>query len=114
MSTSTLYFNGPILSMDAKDSMPEAVLTRGETIIAVGCQADLRAQMPADTALVDLQGQTMIPAFIDPHGHFPDSGFIELFRVNLSAPPLGTCTDMATALQRLRDRAKATEFAEPL
>ncbi|WP_096872024.1 amidohydrolase [Phaeobacter piscinae] len=108
MRRSTLYFNGQILSMDAQDSMPEAVLTEGETIVAVGAEADLRATMPADTTLVDLQGQTMIPAFIDPHGHFPDSGFIELFRVNLSSPPLGTCHDMETALRRLRDRAKTT------
>ncbi len=98
--------------MDAQDSMPEAVLTEGETITAVGSESDMRTQMPADTVLEDLQGQTMIPAFIDPHGHFPDSGFIKLFRVNLSAPPLGTCKDMDTALLRLRDRAKTTPSGE--
>ncbi|WP_299781128.1 amidohydrolase [uncultured Roseobacter sp.] len=112
MTTSTLYFNGLILSMDAQDSNPEAVLTEGETIVAVGREADLRAQMPEGTELVDLQGQTMIPAFIDPHGHFPDSGFIDLFRVNLSSPPLGTCVDMETALRRLRDRAETTPKGE--
>jgi predicted amidohydrolase YtcJ len=94
--------------MDMQDTSPEAVLTMGETIRAVGSEKDLRAQMPAGTTLVDLQGQTMMPAFIDPHGHFPDSGFIKLFRVNLAAPPLGTCADIKTALQRLRDRADIT------
>ena len=112
MKTSTLYHNGTILSMDAQDTTPEAVLTQGETIAAVGSEATLRAQMPQDTKVVDLQGQTMIPAFIDPHGHFPDSGFIELFRVNLAAPPIGTCTDIKTALQRLRDKAQSTPSGE--
>jgi len=112
MSTSTLYFNGPILSMDAQDSSPEAVLTEGETIMAVGLEKDLRARMSAGTILVDLRGQTMMPAFIDPHGHFPDSGFIKLFRVNLSAPPLGTCTQMDIALQRLRDKVATTPIGE--
>ena len=112
MTTSALYFNGPILSMDAQDTSPEAVLTTGEIIAAVGSESDLRAQMSADTTEVDLHGQTMIPAFIDPHGHFPDSGFVKLFRVNLSAPPLGTCLDIYTALQRLRERVDITPKGE--
>lgn len=94
--------------MDTQDILPEAVLREGKTIIAVGTGEDLRAQMPANAELVDLKGQTLIPAFIDPHGHFPDSGVVKLFRVNLSSPPLGTCTDMETVLRRLRDRAEQT------
>ncbi|MFD1157327.1 amidohydrolase [Roseovarius aestuarii] len=103
----TLYFNGTILTMD--DDHPEvgAVLTEGERIVAVGDEARLRSNMVAAIE-VDLQGQTMIPAFIDPHGHFPDPGFIQLFRVDLSAPPRGDCTDMATALARLSEKAAET------
>ncbi|MGB7322175.1 MAG: amidohydrolase, partial [Albidovulum sp.] len=105
MSTASLYFNGPILTMDPHDTVAEAVLTIGEKIAAVGALSDLRAQMPADTTLVDLAGKTMIPAFIDPHGHFPDPGFIRLFRVDLSSPPRGGCADLATALKRLGEKA---------
>ena len=106
--TATLYFNGTILTMDDANSQPEAVLTLGETIHAVGQEKDLRAQMPEGTKSHDLQGQTMIPAFIDPHGHFPDSGFIKLFRVDLASPPRGDCLDIRTALDRLRDKAAVT------
>lgn len=108
----TLYFNGPVLTMDAENSQPEAVLTDGGTIRAVGREAALRAQMPKGTRLHDLQGQTLIPAFIDPHGHFPDPGFIALFRVDLASPPRGDCTDMAMALERLRAKAVATPTGE--
>ena len=74
----TLYFNGTILTME--EDLPEvgAVLTEGDRILAVGDEALLRAEMAAGEE-VDLRGQTMIPAFIDPHGHFPDPGFIQLF-----------------------------------
>ncbi|MBQ4826009.1 amidohydrolase [Leisingera sp. HS039] len=110
--TRTLYFNGPILTMDAANSTPEAVLTDGETIRMTGPASELRAQMPAGTQEVDLQGQTLIPAFIDPHGHFPDPGFIRLFRVNLASAPSGDCPDIPTALARLRARAAETPAGE--
>ncbi len=105
---STLYFNGTILTMDAQNSSPEAVLTEGDRIQAVGTEADLRARRPAGFQEHDLQGHTLMPAFIDPHGHFPDPGFIRLFRVDLSPPPLGDCRQMAQALDRLREKADAT------
>ncbi|MFV1465659.1 MULTISPECIES: amidohydrolase [unclassified Phaeobacter] len=110
--TATLYSNGIILTMDAENSQPEAVLTEGGLIRAVGDETVLRAQMPGGTRLHDLQGQTLIPAFIDPHGHFPDPGFIALFRVDLASPPRGDCIDMATALHRLRAKAADTPKGE--
>ena len=106
--TMTLYFNGPILTMDANNSCPEAVLTEGEQIIAVGREADLRLQMTTEAQEFDLEGTTLIPAFIDPHGHFPDPGFIRLFRADLSSPPRGDCVDMAAALNRLREKVAET------
>lgn len=112
MNTAILYFNGPILTMDPLDTVAEAVLTVGERIAAVGALSDLKAQMPAGTAQVDLAGKTMIPAFIDPHGHFPDPGFIKLFRVDLSSAPRGNCADMPTALSRLAEKAKSQPVGE--
>ena len=107
-----LYFNGPILSMDKNNSQPEAVLTQNDRIEAVGNERDLRAIMPADTIEHDLNNQCLIPAFIDPHGHFPDSGFIKLFRVDVSAPPRGDCPDIATVLHRIRDKVDHTPKGE--
>ncbi len=98
--------------MDAANSMPQSVLTTDQTITAIGSEAALRASMPADTCEHDLQGKTLIPAFIDSHGHFPDPGFIRLFRVDLAAPPRGDCPDMATALKRLRAKAETTPDGE--
>ncbi len=97
-----------------EDTCPtvEAVLTEGERIIDVGSESRLREQLEPDAEKIDLQGKTMLPAFIDPHGHFPDPGFIKLFRVDLSAPPRGTCIDMAAALSRLKDKAAETPKGE--
>ena len=104
----TLYFNGPILTMDVARPSAEAVLVEGERILAVGGLRDLRGMCSPDARPVDLRGNAMLPAFIDPHGHFPDPGFIRLFRVDLAAPPRGDCLDMATALTRLGQKAAQT------
>ena len=111
-SRQKLYVNGTILTMD--DTRPEAgaVLTEGERILAVGDEADLRKGLAPGAEEIDLLGRTMMPAFIDPHGHFPDPGFIRLFRVDLSSAPRGDCVDMATALSRLRQKAEQTPRGE--
>ena len=107
-----LYVNGHILTMDEADTTPEAVLTSGEEIIAVGSRNELRAMMPADTKVIDLQGRSLIPAFIDPHGHFPDPGFIQLFRVDLSTEPDQASPDMNWVLKKLTDRMEQTRDGE--
>ncbi|MGB3278995.1 MAG: amidohydrolase [Pseudorhodobacter sp.] len=112
MNSATLYFNGPILTMDAQNTVAEAVLTVADKIVAVGALRDLRAQMPQGTTEHDLAGKTLIPAFIDPHGHFPDPGFIRLFRVDLSSGLRGDCADMATAMARLTAKALETPKGE--
>jgi predicted amidohydrolase YtcJ len=108
----TLYFNGAILTMDDAFPGADAVLTAEDRILAVGSEADLRCTAAPGAAEVDLQGYTMLPAFIDPHGHFPDPGFIRLFRVDLAAPPRGDCPNMSTALDRLKAKAAQTPKGE--
>ncbi len=61
----TLYFNGNIITM-TNQPMPQAVLSEDGKIIATG-EKDLLAN-DADI-LFDLDGKTMLPAFIDGHSH---------------------------------------------
>ena len=111
-STQVLYRGGTILTMDDAVTEAEAVLTEGERIAAAGAEEELRVRTDPHAAVVDLAGRTMLPAFIDPHGHFPDPGFISLFRVDLAPPPRGDCLDMATVLVRLGDRVAMTPDGE--
>ena len=61
----TLYYNGNIITM-AGDIRPQAVLCEDGKIAAVGRTESLI--LLADR-LFDLQGKTMLPAFIDGHSH---------------------------------------------
>jgi predicted amidohydrolase YtcJ len=107
-STVKFYYNGPILTMDSANNQVEAIITTGGIISAVGDYNELLLNLPNDVEHIDLKGKTLMPAFIDPHGHFPDPGFIKLFRVNLAAHPLGDCNNLDTAFLRLGEKCKNT------
>ncbi len=62
----TLYFNGDIITME-DGNYPEAVLCENGTILATGSTDELKPQ--ADI-LYNLDGKTLMPAFIDSHSHF--------------------------------------------
>lgn len=73
----TIYFNGNVLTMD--DSLPraQAVLVRDGRVISVGDSESILRQQTPDTVLVDLDGKTMMPGFIDAHSHVDISAFLQ-------------------------------------
>lgn len=61
-----MYTNGNIYSMERQYPKVEAVLIENDTILAVGKREDLQGQAQQ---VVDLEGTTLLPAFIDSHSH---------------------------------------------
>lgn len=102
------YVNGEILTMNATNEIAQAVAVQGETIHAVGSNAHIRALIGANTRVVDLAGKTLLPGFIDAHGHFPESGVRALYRVDANSPPIGTTTSIADIIQRLKAKPQRT------
>ena len=74
-----LYHGGTVHTMADGTGPAEAVLTIGDRIAAVGTLADVSRDLPAAVERVDLDGGALLPAFIDAHGHFPDSALVERF-----------------------------------
>lgn len=66
-----LYYGGTILTMDRERPVAEAVLTEDGKILAVGNLCDASA---ATAQRVDLQGKTLMPAFVDGHSHLISMG----------------------------------------
>lgn len=107
--TGTIFAGGPILSMDEGDTRPEAVGIREDRIVAVG-ELSVVQQMLPDAELHDLEGRTLIPAFIDPHGHFPDSAIVTLLRADLSVR--SGCRNLADVFARLATKVAQTPRGE--
>ena len=79
-----ILLNGKILTVDAKDSVVEAVAIAKGKIVAVGSSAEIQRRAGSATQVVDLHGLTATPGLIDTHGHFAASGVDELFSVVLN------------------------------
>lgn len=84
-----IFFGGDILTMIG-DSVQyaEALGVKDGKIIFVGNKVDGFKMQGDSTAMIDLQGKTMLPGFIDPHSHFINSLSLST-QVNCSAPPVG-------------------------
>lgn len=103
----TIYFGGPIVSMDEALPSPEAVAVSGTRILAVGGLADMRALAHAGTHYVNLAGRTLLPGFIDAHSHFVDAAMLTA-AVDLNSHPLGSVHGIEDMVALLRQRAEET------
>src|SRR5699024_963674 len=57
------------------DMVAEAVMIEDGTIKKVGKLSDFEAEMTdSSVEKIDLQGKTMLPGFVDPHGHISEMG----------------------------------------
>lgn len=67
---SVIYTNGTILTMNEDTPKVEAVMEENGMILKCGTREEVFACKKQDTQVVDLQGKTMMPGFIDGHSHF--------------------------------------------
>jgi len=64
-----IIYGGPILTINENQPYVEAVAIEGEKIVAVGNLPDIKNKMGKDFELVNLNGSTLLPGFIDCHLH---------------------------------------------
>jgi predicted amidohydrolase YtcJ len=105
----TIYTGGPILTIDDANPTAEAVAVLDGRILAVGPLSAVSAHQGDGTEVFDLEGRTMLPGFVDSHGHVVMGG-LQALSANVLAPPDGEVTDIASLQATLS--AWAEENAE--
>jgi hypothetical protein len=68
-STNVIFHNGLILTMDEAQPQAQAIAIKGDRIVAVGSNEDILVLADSATQVVDLEGKTVLPGFIDSHEH---------------------------------------------
>lgn len=88
-----IYFNGDFITLE--NNNVEAILIENGKIKKVGIEKEILKLKDGETELIDLQGKTMMPAFIDAHSHF--------FAVanNLLQIPLNECKSVEEIQNKL-------------
>ena len=64
--------NGVVITVDARDSVAQALAVRDGRIAFVGSSADAKALVGPATRVIDLRGRTATPGLIDTHVHFSE------------------------------------------
>ena len=69
-ATGTVVLRGAtVLPVDPAFSAHEAIAIRGNRILAVGTEDQVRAAAGPDAQIIDRPGATILPGFIEPHAH---------------------------------------------
>ena len=68
-SPDIIFHNGEILTMEESPTQVEAIAIRNESILAIGDENDILAMAGSNTHIINLEGRTLLPGFIDSHSH---------------------------------------------
>ncbi len=81
-----VLIHGHILTVDAKDSVAQAIAIQHGVIVKVGTDAEILALAGKNSGvrILDLKGHTATPGLIDTHAHIAEDGAKELYGVRLS------------------------------
>jgi hypothetical protein len=87
--------------MGTKHPEVQALAIKGDRVVAIGANEDLKALKGARTKVLDLRGRTVVPGFVDAHTHFVRRG-LDLLRLDL-----GDAKSQKSLLEAVRRKVKA-------
>ncbi|HUG88405.1 MAG TPA: amidohydrolase [Actinomycetota bacterium] len=98
--------NGRVYTVDDDFSTAEAVAIKGDTIVGVGSTDEVRRLAGDDTRVVDLEGRTVVPGFMDSHLHPIYAG------KNLPQVQFAECRTISEMLAMVKERADSLPAGE--
>ncbi len=105
-SADLILHNGKVVTVDAKDTIAQAIAIGGGKILAVGDDgAALKLRGPK-TEVIDLGGKTVLPGLIDSHVHPMGAAMYEFDH------PMPEMNSIADVLGYIAERAKTLEDGE--
>ena len=98
----TIYLGGEIVTMNPSQPTAEALAVKDGRVLAIGTDAGMKAHYKHTlTRIVDLQGKTLLPGFLDAHSHYVQALTVPM-QVNLYAPPAGPGEDVDSIVELLK------------
>nr|HNH61427.1 amidohydrolase family protein [Cyclobacteriaceae bacterium] len=98
---------GTIYTMDASQPVVEAVVVNEDTIVFAGTAKAAAEWIGDNTNVIELQGKTMVPGFIEGHGHFMGVGYNEL---DLDLSGVKTFDEIVERVRIAASKAKPGEW----
>ena len=102
-----VYQHGYVYTVDAQDSVQQALAVRQGVIVYAGGDAEVKPFIGKNTHITDLHGRVLMPGLVDGHMHPLDGGAV-LLNCNLNYERL-TVAQMQAKIQGCLDQSKDKE-----
>lgn len=102
-----VILGGTIYTVDDSQPIVEAVVINGDKIEFAGSETEARKYIGENTEVIDLEGKTMTPGFIEGHGHFMGVGYNEL---NLDLMYITSYEELVAKVKEAVDRAQPGQW----
>lgn len=89
MKADIVLINGEVITVDQKNTVVDAVAIKDNRIAVVGSNKEVKGFIGENTTVIDLQGKTLLPGFIDSHIHLISYGVNQL-AVSCKAEHIGS------------------------
>lgn len=110
LTADTVITNGRVLTVDAQDTVAEAVAIRGKYILDVGSAAEMAAYVDEHTKVIDAGGKTVMPGFIDTHIHAGMYGLLDHGIINVVYPKVHSIADIQQLIREDAAKKKPGEW----
>jgi predicted amidohydrolase YtcJ len=98
----TMYYGGDIITMEGDSAnYAESIVVKDGKIIFVGTKDEAMKAAGDGHTMVDLEGKTLLPGFVDGHAHFAGFG-AQAVGANLLASPDGYVNDIDGLINELK------------
>ncbi len=102
-----VILGGKIYTVNDDQPLVEAVAIRGNKIELAGTEAEVRKYIGENTEMINLEGKTMTPGFIEGHGHFMGVGYNEL---NLDLMYVTSYDELVAKVKEAVDKAQPGQW----
>jgi len=102
-----VFINGNVYTANEKQPQAEAIAVKGDRILFVGSNSEIKKYQGAQTRVVDLHSATVLPGMTDAHHHLEGVGFREM---TLNLEGITNLQDFLAKVKARVDQAKPAEW----
>ena len=106
----TVIVNGSVLTVNPHDDVAEAVVIQGGKILAVGSNAEIESYIGSQTKVIQANGHTVMPGFIDTHIHFGMYGLLDHGIIDTTYPKAKSIKDIQEMIRAAAATKKKGEW----
>jgi len=104
--------NGKVVTVDANESINEAVAVKFGRILAVGSNEQIKSLIDSETKVVDLKGRTIIPGLNDSHCHISSADGLQRVMGVIDVSYEQGVRSLADILDKIAEQVKKTPKGE--